>query len=230
MLRSTLIDETIKVSIIGFPAVGKTTMTKMLAQKETTKRYVPTAGFDLKTVEFGPYRLKIWDFGGQKNYMNKYLEDFIIGSDLIFIVTDSTPKNVLNSRELIDHAREIVEDDCPIIAIANKQDLEEARFPEVVKIQNDLPENSKIVPTSTKTGINIEESLKYLVNQIYDNYKSLIEILKDYENDLEGLREQLNKDPTEMKDFLNKLEVKRFIKLNRATKTYKVKNGLSFLV
>ncbi|MFO7796749.1 MAG: ADP-ribosylation factor-like protein [Promethearchaeati archaeon] len=123
MLRSTLIDETIKVSIIGFPAVGKTTMTKMLAQKETTKKYIPTAGFDLKTVEFGPYRLKIWDFGGQKNYMNKYLEDFIVGSDLIFIVTDSTPKNVLNSRELIDHAREIMEDDCPIIAIANKQDL-----------------------------------------------------------------------------------------------------------
>lgn len=123
MLRSTLIDDSIKVSIIGFPAVGKTTMTKMLAQKETNKKYVPTAGFDLKTVQFGQYKLKIWDFGGQKNYLKKYLEDFVVGSDLIFIVTDSTPKNVLNSRQLIDHAKEIMEDECPIVAIANKQDL-----------------------------------------------------------------------------------------------------------
>ncbi|TXT65516.1 MAG: Small GTP-binding domain protein, Rab-/Arf-domain signature [Promethearchaeota archaeon] len=123
LLRSTIQDETIKVSIIGFPAVGKTTMTKMLAQKETTKKYVPTAGFDLKTVKFGPYKLKIWDFGGQKNYLKKYLEDFVVGSDLIFIVTDSTPKNVLNSRQLIDYAKEIMEEECPIIAIANKQDL-----------------------------------------------------------------------------------------------------------
>ncbi|TXT57962.1 MAG: Small GTP-binding domain protein, Rab-/Arf-domain signature [Promethearchaeota archaeon] len=123
MLKPTIIDDSIKVSIIGFPAVGKTTMTKLLAQKEVTKKYVPTAGFDLKTVQFGSYRLKIWDFGGQKNYLKKYLKNFIVGSDLIFIMTDSTPRNVLSSRELIDHAREIMEEDCPIIAIANKQDL-----------------------------------------------------------------------------------------------------------
>ncbi len=123
MLKSTCIDDSIKVSIIGFPAVGKTTMTKLLAQKEVTKKYIPTAGFDLKTVKFGSYKLKIWDFGGQKNYLKKYLKNFIVGSDLIFIMTDSTPRNVLSSRELIDHAREIMEDDCPIIAIANKQDL-----------------------------------------------------------------------------------------------------------
>jgi len=123
MLKSTCIDDSIKVSIIGFPAVGKTTMTKLLAQKEVNKKYVPTAGFDLKTVKFGSYKLKIWDFGGQKNYLKKYLKNFIVGSDLIFIMTDSTPRNVLSSRELIDEAREIMEDDCPIIAIANKQDL-----------------------------------------------------------------------------------------------------------
>jgi ADP-ribosylation factor-like protein 2 len=114
---------TIKISLLGFPAVGKTTMTKMMAQKQVSKKYVPTAGFDLKTVKFGPYKLKIWDFGGQKNYLKKYLENFVVGSDLIFIVTDSTPRNVLSSRELIDHAKDLMGDDCPIIAIANKQDL-----------------------------------------------------------------------------------------------------------
>ncbi|MBD3197142.1 MAG: GTP-binding protein [Candidatus Lokiarchaeota archaeon] len=123
MLRSTYIDETVKVSIIGFPAVGKTTMMKMLAKRPIEKKYLPTQGFDLKTVQFGDFKLRIWDFGGQKNYLKTYLKDFVVGSDLIFIVTDSTPKNVLNSRQLIDYAKEIMGDDCPIIAVANKQDL-----------------------------------------------------------------------------------------------------------
>ncbi|MBY9007314.1 MAG: GTP-binding protein [Candidatus Lokiarchaeota archaeon] len=123
MLKTSYLNDTIKVSIIGFPAVGKTTMVKMLAQKEITKKYVPTAGFDLRTVEFGGFNLKVWDFGGQTQYIKTYLKDFVVGSDLIFVVTDSTPKNVLNSRQLIDEAKNIMIDDCPIIAIANKQDL-----------------------------------------------------------------------------------------------------------
>ncbi|MBY8981856.1 MAG: GTP-binding protein [Candidatus Lokiarchaeota archaeon] len=123
MLKTTCFDESIKVSIIGYPAVGKTTIVKMLSQKEITKKYIPTAGFDLKTVKFGTYKLKVWDFGGQTHYIKTYLKDFILGSDLIFVVTDSTPKNVLNSRHLVYEAKDIMLNDCPIIAIANKQDL-----------------------------------------------------------------------------------------------------------
>lgn len=118
--------ETIKLSLIGQPAVGKTTMLKLLSQKTIDQLYLPTQGFDLKTVKFGKYALKLWDFGGQKAYLNMYLKDYIRGSDLVFVVTDSSPRNVLTSKELIDRASEFIEDDeCPIIAIANKQDLVE---------------------------------------------------------------------------------------------------------
>ncbi len=123
MLNTSCFNNSVKVSIIGFPAVGKTTMVKMLTEKEIIKKYIPTAGFDLRSVKFGGFNLKVWDFGGQTQYLRTYMKDFIVGSDLIFIVTDSTPKNVLNSRQLIDEAKDLMIDDCPIIAIANKQDL-----------------------------------------------------------------------------------------------------------
>ena len=42
---------------------------------------------------------------------------------MVLIVTDSSSKNVFTSRALIDIADEIVGSECPIIAIANKQDL-----------------------------------------------------------------------------------------------------------
>ena len=117
------INNLVKVSLIGHPAVGKTTILKLLSDRVINKIYLPTQGFDLKTVEFDGIRMKIWDFGGQKAYLNLYLKDYLLGSDMVLIVTDSSSKNVFTSRALIDIADEIVGSECPIIAIANKQDL-----------------------------------------------------------------------------------------------------------
>ena len=87
---------------------------------------MPTHGLDLKTVKFDDYILRVWDLGGQSTYLKTYSKDYLLGSDIIFVVTDSTPRNVLNSRELINYACHFVGKECPIIAIANKQDLVKA--------------------------------------------------------------------------------------------------------
>jgi small GTP-binding protein len=121
MLRSEL-NRLVKISLIGQPAVGKTTMLKLLSQNVIDRIYLPTHGLDLKTVKFDNYILKVWDFGGQGAYF-KCSRDHLLGSDLLFVVTDSSPRNVLNSRELINYATHFIGKDCPIVAIANKQDL-----------------------------------------------------------------------------------------------------------
>ena len=79
-------------------------------------------------------------------------------------------------------------------------------------------ENSKIFPTSTKTGLNIKESITQLVNVIYEEYSSLLQVLKSYETDIKGLGKELNIGISEMRDFLNNLEVKRFIEIDRIKK------------
>lgn len=224
-----------KVLVAGPVQSGKSSFIRYLdpnalnVEAKGADNKVYTVGMDLGSVSLNGYRVYLFGTPGLLRF--SVMRDIVSsGSDgVIFIFDSAAPEKDTEAIQILNSIRKTLGPNIPILYLANKQDLEGSRFPEVVKIQNDLPEGSKIVPASTKTGKNIEESLKYLVNQIYDNYKSLIEILKDYENDLEGLREELNKDPNELKDFLNKLEVKRFIKLNRATKTYKVKNGLSFL-
>lgn len=122
MLSSEL-NKLVKITLIGAPAVGKTTMLKLLSEDTIDRRYFPTHGFDLKTVKFDDYYLRIWDLGGQESYLKTYSKDYLLGSDIIFIVTDSTPRNVLKSRNLINYACHFVGKECPIIAIANKQDL-----------------------------------------------------------------------------------------------------------
>jgi len=117
----------------------------------------------------------------------------------------------------------------PIVYLANKKDIKDARAPEVIKKQNKLPEDCIIFPTSTKTGLNIKDSIKFLVNEIYENYKEILTILINYENNIEGLADKLKKDKTQMRDFLNNLEVRHLIEINRAAKTFKVKKGLKIL-
>ena len=122
-MLSSEIDRLVKITFIGAPAVGKTTMLKLLSEETIDRLYLPTHGFDLKTVKFNDYYLRVWDLAGQKNYLKTYSKDYLLGSDIIFVVTDSTPRNVLTSRDLINYACHFVGKDCPIIAIANKQDL-----------------------------------------------------------------------------------------------------------
>jgi hypothetical protein len=87
-----------------------------------------------------------------------------------------------------------------------------------------------IFSTSTRTGENLKESLKYLVNLISDNYSSLLTVLRNFETDVDGLAEKLEKNPIEMRDLLNNLEIKRFIEVDRLKRTYKVKHGLKLLI
>ena len=123
MLCSEL-QKLLKVSIIGAPAVGKTTMLKLLSKNTIDRLYLPTHGFDLKTVKIGDFTVKVWDFGGQQGYLKTYSSDHLLGTDVLFVVTDSSPRNVLRSRELINYAAQYVGKECPIVAIANKQDLQ----------------------------------------------------------------------------------------------------------
>ena len=148
----------IKISLIGAPAVGKTTILKLLSKNSIDRIYMPTQGLDLKIVKYENYYLKVWDFGGQSAYLKTYLSENLLGSDLILIVTDSTPRNVLKSRSLIDFANEIIEEDCKIIAIANKQDLCENDG----RMNPERVENVLQVKTYGLTAINSIERVKLM--------------------------------------------------------------------
>ena len=153
------------------------------------------------------------------------------GSDgIIFIFDAIHPEKDDSAIMILNSIRKLLPLGIPIVFLANKQDIEGARPPEVIQTQNYLPEDTKMFPTSTETGLNIKESITYLVNVIYEEYSSLLQILRTYENDIKGLGEELNKDKVEIRNFLSNLEIKRFIELDRVSKTYKVKSGLKYLV
>ena len=189
-----------------------------------------TIGMDLGIVKLNGFDVFLFGTPGLLRF--NVMRDVIVqGTDgVIFIFDAANPEKDEDAIIILNAIKKSLFPETPIVYLANKQDVAGARHPEVVRSQNYLPQDAMIFPTSTRTGENLDEALKYLVNQIYDNYSTLLNILQQYEEDIEGLAEKLHKDKIEMRDLLNNLEIKRFIDVDRFNKTYKVREGMKMLI
>lgn len=224
-----------KIVVSGPLQCGKSSFIRKLderalnveAKARDNKYY--TVGMDLGCVKLNGFDVFLFGTPGLLRF--NVMRDVVVrGTDgIIFIFDAAHPEKDEDAIIILNSIRKAVDPETPIVYLANKQDIAGARHAEVVRSQNYLPQDAIVFPTSTRTGENLQESLKYLVNQIYDNYSSLLKVLRNYEQDVEGLAEKLNKNPAEMRNFLNNLEIKRFIELDRASRTFKVKEGLKLL-
>jgi len=226
----------LKIVVSGPLQSGKSSYIKALDQnalnveaKGKDEKFY-TVGMDLGSVKLNGFECFLFGTPGLLRF--SIMRSIVTqgGDGIIFIFDAIAPEKDDSAIMILNSVRKLLPSNIPVVFLANKQDVEGARSPEVIRQQNYLPENSKIFPTSTKTGLNIKESITHLVNIIYDDYSSLLQILKTYETDIQGLGEELNKDRAEMRDLLNNLEIKRFIEVDRVKKTYKVRSGLKHLV
>lgn len=130
----TVIVTMLKICLLGQGGVGKSTMLKLLTAGSPPGIYTPTIAVDIETlqgVRFGPYELAVWDFAGQDRFRSLW-NYYLRNADAVLLVTDSTLKNVLETRDIL----EIVRKNAPsaiVWAIANKQDLPGALAPKLVQ-------------------------------------------------------------------------------------------------
>lgn len=124
---------TLKVVLLGEGGVGKTTILKMLMTERADLNHVATMAVyveEMETAKLGPYEIAVWDFPGQELMVPRW-RDYLRGTDVVIMVTDSTLKNVMSTRKLIPTIRKWT-DGALIWSIANKQDLKDALLPDTV--------------------------------------------------------------------------------------------------
>jgi len=165
--------QTVKVSWVGLDYAGKSTIIKRVTQgvfSEDTKR---TLGLNVDEFESDSIKFVCWDIGGQTVFRDSLWDAYISGSSgIIFVVDSADPPRFDEARRelwryVIDNEKV---GEIPILILANKQDLPEARSAGEVARALDLHKvinhSYAIVPTSAASGFNVDDALEWLRQRI----------------------------------------------------------------
>jgi small GTP-binding protein len=158
---------TSKVIITGDSQVGKTSLVRRFVENKFKDEYITTMGVDItKHVVNLDDKVEInfiiWDIGGQN--FAPYRSKFYNGASCAMIVIDRTRDKTLKSIERwYEDIKESVDEEIPIVIVANKSDLVDdivLEEEEINKKAEDLGFN--YILTSAKTGENVSTTFQYL--------------------------------------------------------------------
>jgi len=156
--------------MLGLDLSGKTTI---LYQMKTAKvvKTIPTIGFNVEDIiienDIQTNNLTVWDVGGQEKIRILWKHYYEKTDGLIYVVDSADINRIEESAEIL---KEIMKDEnlknCPILIMANKQDLKEALSP--IEITEKLGMNNiegrewSVNGCSANTGKGIKESFDWL--------------------------------------------------------------------
>lgn len=141
-----------KVSYVGSGGVGKSTLLRLLFGREPAPGgYVPTINVAVdssETIQFGTFLVTVWDFAGQAVFQDLW-QFYFAGTDVIFLVTDSSFRNVMQTKTLLRTIKKEAPA-VPLFIIANKQDLPESMRGEKIQRLLGAPTFSMVATDKTR--------------------------------------------------------------------------------
>ena len=207
----------IKIIIIGCSGVGKTSYVQRWIKGYFEAVYKPTvvSDFQYKIMEWRGkiYRILLWDIGGQDKTPSM-AKIFTRDSHGCIVINDISKKDNFNEtmkwkKVVYDESAFIDGDKLPFILIQNKIDLINTDNEYLNKVMNDsqkLVDNNEFIGyfmTSVKENINIDEPIKYLIDNIIDRlekYNSNNDLNERKSRDTYRLENKKEKNKKDKKD------------------------------
>lgn len=163
-------DKEARLLFLGLDNSGKTTCLKKLSDEDIS-HISPTQGFNIKSLSQEGFKLNAWDIGGQKA-IRAYWPNYYENTDILVFVVDAADEKRLQETGM--ELNTLLEEDklknCPLLILANKQDLAAAQKPGVISETLNLTSirdrKWQIQGTSAKTGEGLHEGMEWAVKAI----------------------------------------------------------------
>ncbi|MFX0076032.1 MAG: Rab family GTPase [Candidatus Hermodarchaeota archaeon] len=171
-----------KITVVGDPAVGKTTLVKKYTTGSFQKDYISTLGAQFSNyeekIEGNQIKLFIWDIAGQQTF-EIMRRKFYSGSSGAIIVFSHAPEELKSFNNLKKWLKELREfcGDIPIALFGNKIDLinENELVSNIDEMNSDsnvkqFKEDHDLIgyfKTSALTGQGVIEAFQKLVRELY---------------------------------------------------------------
>ena len=158
----------VRILMVGLDAAGKTTILYQLKMGETVKT-IPTLGFNVETIKHKNFNFTIWDVGGQDKIRVLWKHYYQNTDGLIFVVDSNDQDRIEDAAEELKKLLE-AEDlkNCPVLVLANKQDLDGVLAPGEVCRQLKTGEIKgrtwRVQGTSATTGQGLKEGLDWMAS------------------------------------------------------------------
>lgn len=165
-------DYTWKFIFGGAGGAGKTTFLNRFMYGKFSPDTKLTVGVQFKSVELMRNGKKIglllWDLGGQERF--RFIQgEYIKAANAAFVFFDLTrPASQIQIPEWVEMYRKFTSPDVPIVLVGGKYDLISQQEQEMMKrVADDYVRDLGLwgyIATSSKLGININESIYYMVD------------------------------------------------------------------
>jgi tRNA U34 5-carboxymethylaminomethyl modifying GTPase MnmE/TrmE len=145
------------------------------------------------------------------------------GADGVLFMVDSQDKNADQEAKAIWKEVQEFLPGVSITVVANKQDLPNARKVAQIREDLDIPQEVYIVPTSAKTGQNVENALRVLLLVTVQRELNLLKIMMRHDGEVKGIQfllEDLNIDMRALRQHLNWLELRGYVEVDWRTSIY----------
>ena len=161
----------LKILFAGLANAGKTSILRVLDDNlEVLPKLTPTPGIEYNHYQFMGLDVSIWDAGGQLNYRNYYIKEYLKyfeDTDLIFYIIDiqdesSFPESINYLKQIKEILNKLKLSDTSIIVLFHKYD------PHVQNRQANLRKNIA--------------NLRKEISQILDNYSTVFYETSIYES------------------------------------------------
>ncbi|CAO3696894.1 unnamed protein product [Umbelopsis ramanniana] len=163
-------EKEMRILMLGLDNAGKTTILKRI-NGEPIDTISPTLGFNIKTLEHGPYKLNIWDVGGQKS-IRSYWRNYFEQTDALVWVVDSADRLRVDDcrQELAQLLQEERLAGATLLVFANKQDIPSAmtdlQLKEALDLDSIKSHHWSIQACSAVTGENLLQGMDWVVEDI----------------------------------------------------------------